>query len=201
MRFKIISLDLLVKIRYTILRNQKFGSDVVEIEIKTPLTRDVADALKAGDLVKISGVIYTARDAAHKRMCETNRFPVDWTNQIIYYAGPAPAPAGKVIGSCGPTTSGRMDAYAPTLIKNGLMGMIGKGERSGEVVQAMKEYGAVYFGAIGGAGALISKCVKAVEVVAYDDLGTEAIRALTVQDFPAVVVIDNKGRTIRTQEE
>jgi len=169
---------------------------MMPIKITTPLTKEKILNLKAGDSVLISGTIYTARDAAHKRMCEEGKFPINLENQIIYYAGPAPAREGQVIGSCGPTTSGRMDAYAPTLIKSGLTGMIGKGERNENVVNAMKEYGAVYFGAIGGAGALISKCVKASEVIAYEDLGTEAIFKLTVEDFPAVVVIDSNGNHI-----
>lgn len=166
------------------------------VTIQTPLTKEKLQDLKAGDSVLITGTIYTARDAAHKRMCESGKFPIAIKDQIIYYAGPAPAKPGHIIGSCGPTTSCRMDAYAPILIKNGLTGMIGKGERDTNVVEAMKQYGAVYFGAIGGAGALIAKAVKAVKVVAYDDLGTEAIRELTVENFPAVVVIDSKGNCI-----
>ncbi|MBR2916104.1 MAG: fumarate hydratase C-terminal domain-containing protein, partial [Clostridia bacterium] len=140
------------------------------IHIKTPLTKDVAASLKAGDRVLISGTIYTARDAAHKRMISAlqngEELPIDIKNQIIYYAGPTPEKPGEVIGSCGPTTSGRMDAYAPSLIALGQTGMIGKGERNSDVVSAMKEHGCVYFGAIGGAGALISECIKECEVVA-----------------------------------
>lgn len=170
------------------------------IKITTPLTTDKVKALKSGDSVLITGEIYTARDAAHKRMIEQlesgGELPFDIKDKIIYYAGPTPAKPGYVIGSCGPTTSGRMDAYAPKLIALGLTGMIGKGERSNEVVGAMKNYGAVYFGAIGGAGALIAKSVKKAEVIAYDDLGTEAIRRLTVEDFPAVVVIDSEGNNL-----
>ena len=170
------------------------------IRLETPLTEDKIKNLRAGDSVLLSGTIYTARDAAHKRMIEAlgrgEKLPIELENLTIYYAGPAPAKPGRVIGSCGPTTSGRMDAYAPTLIGLGLTGMIGKGERSDEVVAAMTEYGAVYFGAIGGAGALISKCVTSAEVVAYEDLGTEAIRRLTVKDFPLTVVIDAKGRNL-----
>ncbi len=169
-------------------------------EIKTPLDYDVLKSLKCGDRVLISGEIYTARDAAHKRMIETlkrgEELPFDIKNQIIYYAGPTPKKPGKVIGSCGPTTSCRMDAYAPRLIELGLTGMIGKGERDDSVIAAMKEYGAVYFGAIGGAGALIAECVKSVEIVAYEDLGTEAIRRLKVKDFPAVVAIDSLGASL-----
>lgn len=166
------------------------------IKVNAPFTREFARTLRAGDNVLISGTIYTARDAAHKRLVADGEFPFPIENAVIYYAGPAPAKEGQPIGSCGPTTSGRMDAYAPTLIEKGLTGMIGKGERSAEVVEAMKKYGAVYFGAIGGAGALISKCVKASQVIAYDDLGTEAIRKLTVENFPAVVMIDSFGNRI-----
>ena len=170
------------------------------IEITTPLSRETAEKLHAGDRVLISGTIYTARDAAHKRMIEAiNRgeeLPFDIKDQIIYYAGPAPAKPGEVIGSCGPTTSGRMDAYAPTLIALGETGMLGKGSRSNEVIAAMKKYKCVYFGAIGGAGALIAKSVVSAEVIAYEDLGTEAIRRLTVKDFPAFVVIDTDGNSL-----
>lgn len=166
------------------------------IVINTPLTKDKVDNLKAGDSVLINGIIYTARDAAHKRMCESKEFPFDIKNQIIYFAGPAPAKEGAVIGSCGPTTSSRMDAYSPFLIENGLTGMIGKGERSKSVIDAMIKNKAVYFGAIGGAGALIAKSVKSAEVIAYDDLGTESIRKLEVENFPAVVIIDCNGNRI-----
>ncbi|MBE5040321.1 Fe-S-containing hydro-lyase [Ructibacterium gallinarum] len=173
------------------------------IKITTPFTSDKAAQLHSGDRVFINGEIYTARDAAHKRMIDAiqkgEELPFDIRNQIIYYAGPAPAKPGWVIGSCGPTTSGRMDAYAPRLIRLGLTGMIGKGMRSAEVENAMKECGAVYFGAIGGAGALIAKCVTAVEVVAYEDLGTEAIRKLTVQNLPAVVIMDQYGGNLYQQ--
>lgn len=170
------------------------------IELDTPLTREKTAGLHAGDSVLISGEIYTARDAAHKRMIETlesgGTLPFPIQDQIIYYAGPTPAKPGQVIGSCGPTTSGRMDAYAPKLIRLGLTGMIGKGLRSDEVAEAIRENGAVYFGAIGGAGALIAKSVTAAEVVAYEDLGTEAVRRLTVKDFPAVVIIDRYGENL-----
>ncbi|MBZ4646532.1 MAG: fumB [Clostridia bacterium] len=172
----------------------------MEIHIQTPLTKDKLKDLKAGDSVLISGTIYTGRDAAHKRMIEAlekgEALPFDIENQIIYYVGPCPAKPGQVIGSCGPTTSGRMDAYAPLLIEKGLTGMIGKGLRSKQVIDAMTQYGAVYFGAIGGAGALIAKTVKSEEIVAYEDLGTEAIRKLTVEKFPAVVIIDSKGNNL-----
>lgn len=170
------------------------------IKIETPLNRDKVKSLRCGDSVLISGEIYTARDAAHKRMIEQlqkgDSLPFEVKDKIIYYAGPTPAKPGQVIGSCGPTTSGRMDAYAPKLIKIGLTGMIGKGERTDSVVDAMKEYGAVYFGAIGGAGALIAKSITSAEIIAYDDLGTEAVRRLTVKDFPAVVIIDSEGKNL-----
>ena len=166
------------------------------IHITAPLSKKAARKLKAGDSVMISGIIYTTRDAAHKRMAGEGKIPFDIQNAVIYYAGPAPAREGQVIGSCGPTTSGRMDAYAPALIAKGLTGMIGKGERCREVIDAMKEHTAVYFGAIGGAGALISKCIKSCEVIAYGDLGTEAVRKLTVENFPAVVLIDSYGNKI-----
>ncbi len=168
--------------------------------IQTPLTRQAARELKSGESVLISGTIYTARDAAHKRLCELaaqgKELPLDVKNAIIYFVGPTPARPGQAIGSAGPTTSYRMDAYSPTLIRMGLTGMIGKGKRSPEVVQAMKECGAVYFGAIGGCGALLSKCVRSAEVIAYPDLGAEAIRRLEVEDFPAIVVIDSEGRNL-----
>lgn len=170
------------------------------IKIDTPITRDKVKKLKAGDSVLISGTIYTARDAAHKRLVEKieagEELPVDIKDITIYYAGPAPAKPGQVIGSCGPTTSGRMDAYAPLLISLGQTAMIGKGERTQDVISAMKEYGAVYFGAIGGAGALIAKSITSAEVIAFEDLGTEAIRKLTVKDFPAIVVIDSEGKSL-----
>ncbi|MDD4600361.1 Fumarate hydratase class I, anaerobic [bioreactor metagenome] len=168
-----------------------------KIRITTPLTEEAARKLKAGDSVLISGIIYSARDAAHKRMVETldrgEKLPVDLTNQIVYYLGPTPAKPGNPIGSAGPTTAGRMDAYAPRIIEQGLQGMIGKGSRAPEVVESMKKHGAVYFAAVGGAAALIAKSVKKYEVLAYADLGPEAIAALTVEDFPAIVVIDSEG--------
>ena len=170
------------------------------ISIKTPLTREQARQLKSGDSVLLTGVIYTARDAAHKRLCELvaqgKELPMDAKDSIIYFVGPTPAKPGQAIGSAGPTTSYRMDAYSPTLIREGLTGMIGKGKRGPEVIDAMKTYGAVYFGAIGGCGALLSKCIKKAEVIAYDDLGAEAIRRLEVEDFPVIVIIDSEGNNL-----
>lgn len=168
--------------------------------ITTPLTAEKTKDLKAGDDVLISGVIYTGRDAAHKRLIELVKegkpLPVDLKDAIIYYVGPAPAKPGQAIGSAGPTTSYRMDAYAPTLLDLGLKGMIGKGKRSDEVIDAMKRNDAVYFGAIGGAGALLSKCIKKAEIVCYEDLGAEAVRRLEVEDLPVVVVIDKDGNNL-----
>ena len=170
------------------------------IRITAPLSREAARKLRSGDSCLISGVIYTARDAAHKRLCELvaagKEMPLDVTDNIIYFVGPTPAKPGQAIGSAGPTTSYRMDAYSPTLIEQGLTGMIGKGKRGPEVIEAMKEHGAVYFGAIGGCGALLGKCVKKAEVIAYDDLGAEAIRRLEVEDFPAIVIIDSEGNNL-----
>ena len=169
-------------------------------KIQTPLTREVARTLKAGESCTISGTIYTARDAAHKRLCELvaqgKELPLEIKDAIIYFVGPTPAKPGQAIGSAGPTTSYRMDAYSPTLISIGQTGMIGKGKRNEDVVNAMKEHGAVYFGAIGGCGALLSKCIKKAEVIAYEDLGAEAIRKLEVEDFPVVVVIDSEGNNL-----
>ena len=169
-------------------------------KIHTPLTREVVRDLKAGDSCLITGVIYTARDAAHKRLCELldkgQPLPVDMENAIIYFVGPTPAKPGQAIGSAGPTTSYRMDAYSPALIAAGQTGMIGKGKRGLEVVAAMKEHGAVYFGAIGGCGALLSNCIKSCELVAYEDLGAEAICRLEVEDFPVIVVIDSLGNNL-----
>ncbi len=165
--------------------------------INTPLSPDIVKELRAGQRVLINGAVYTARDAAHKRFAEAIesgvQLPVNLAGQVIYYAGPCPAKPGSVIGSCGPTTSGRMDKYTPALISRGLAGMIGKGSRSSEVISAMKEFGAVYFGAVGGAGALIAQRIKSQEVIAFPELGTEAVRKLMVKDFPAVVVIDTYG--------
>ena len=170
------------------------------VKINTPLTQERARELKAGDSCLISGVIYTARDAAHKRLCEliaqNKPLPLDVKNSIVYFVGPTPAKPGEAIGSAGPTTSYRMDAYSPELIRLGQTGMIGKGKRGPKVIEATKEYGAVYFGAIGGCGALLSKCIKKAEVIAYDDLGAEAIRRLEVEDFPVVVVIDSEGNNL-----
>ena len=168
--------------------------------VKAPLSRDEARKLKAGDSCLISGVIYTARDAAHKRLCELikegKELPFDIKDSIVYFVGPTPAKPGHVIGSAGPTTSYRMDAYSPSLIEIGQTGMIGKGKRGPEVIEAMKKHGAVYFGAIGGCGALLSKCIKKAEVVAYEDLGAEAIRRLEVENFPAIVIIDSEGNNL-----
>ena len=170
------------------------------VKITTPLTREAVRELKAGDSCLISGVIYTARDAAHKRLCELveagKELPMDVKDSIIYFVGPTPAKPGQAIGSAGPTTAYRMDAYSPTMIQQGLTGMIGKGKRGPEVISAMKEYGAVYFGAIGGCGALLSKCIKKAEIIAYEDLGAEAIRRLEVEDFPAIVIIDSEGNNL-----
>lgn len=168
--------------------------------IHTPLTRQDVRELRAGDSCLITGTIYTARDAAHKRLCELvaagKELPLEIENAIIYFVGPTPAKPGQAIGSAGPTTSYRMDAYSPTLIALGQTGMIGKGKRSDEVIDAMKVHGAVYFGAIGGCGALLSKCIKKAEIVAYEDLGAEAIRRLEVEDFPVVVIIDSEGNNL-----
>lgn len=168
--------------------------------IKTPLTTEVTKDLNAGDYVYITGIIYTARDAAHKRMFETMQegksIPFELSNNIIYYLGPTPEREGQIIGSAGPTTSSRMDKYTPLLLENGLKGMIGKGKRSNEVINSIIENKAVYFAAVGGAGALLSKRIKASKVIAYDDLGTEAIRELYVEDFPVVVVVDSSGNNL-----
>ena len=165
--------------------------------INVPFTKEEAKSLKAGDMVYLTGTIYTARDAAHKRMYETlengESLPFDIRENVIYYMGPSPAREGRPIGSTGPTTASRMDKYAPKLLDLGLYGMIGKGKRSPQVHEAIERNGAVYFAAIGGAGALLSKAIEASEVIAYDDLGTEAIRKLTVNEFPVIVVIDSEG--------
>lgn len=170
------------------------------VYINTPFTKEDALKIKAGDTVYISGTIYTARDAAHKRLCELvkqgKELPFDVNNAIIYYVGPTPPKPGAAIGSAGPTTSYRMDAYAPTLMDLGLRGMIGKGKRSTEVVDSIKKNSAVYFAAIGGAGALLSSCIKEAEVIAYEDLGAEAIRKLTVENLPVVAVIDTEGTNL-----
>jgi fumarate hydratase subunit beta len=170
------------------------------IRIQTPLTDEVVEKLKIGDKVLIHGIIYTGRDAAHKRLVElvkkNEKLPFDLTGQIIYYVGPTPPKPGQAIGSAGPTTSYRMDPYAPILMAKGLKGMIGKGSRGQEVIDAMKRYKAVYFAATGGAGALLSKRIKKAEVVAYEDLGSEAIRRLEVEDFPVIVVNDVRGNDL-----
>ena len=170
------------------------------INITTPVTREKVRTLKSGDSCLITGVIYTARDAAHKRLCELvaagKELPLDVKDSIIYFVGPTPPKPGEPIGSAGPTTSYRMDAYSPTMIAEGQTGMIGKGKRSPEVIAAMKEHGAVYFGAIGGCGALLSNCIKKAEVIAYDDLGAEAIRRLEVENFPVIVIIDSEGNNL-----
>jgi fumarate hydratase subunit beta len=168
--------------------------------IATPLTTDKVEQLKAGDYVYITGTIYTARDAAHKRMYDTMKegkiIPFDLADNIVYYLGPTPEREGQVIGSAGPTTSSRMDKYTPLLLDNGMKGMIGKGKRNKEVIDSMIKNKAVYFAAVGGAGALLSKKIKASKVIAYDDLGTEAIRELYVEDFPVIVVIDSDGNNL-----
>ena len=168
--------------------------------INAPFGEEVTSKLKAGDYVYISGTIYTARDAAHKRMAEAlsrgEELPFDIKDQVIYYMGPAPAKEGQVIGSAGPTTASRMDKYAPELLDLGLRGMIGKGKRSKAVLDGVVRNKAVYLAAVGGAGALLSKCITSAEVIAYEDLGTEAIRKLTVKDFPAIVVVDCDGHNL-----
>ena len=168
-----------------------------KIRITTPLTEEQSRKLKAGDSVLITGTIYSARDAAHKAMTEAlargEKLPIDWHDQIVYYLGPSPAKPGDPIGSAGPTTSGRMDAYTPTMLDQGIKGMIGKGSRKPEVIESMKKNGATYFAAVGGAAALIAKSIKKYEVIAYPELGPEALAALTVEDFPAIVVIDTEG--------
>lgn len=174
------------------------------IRITTPLTAEAISQLHMGQMVLVSGTIYTARDAAHARFVDAlsagQNLPVNLQGQIIYYAGPSPAKPGSVIGSCGPTTSGRMDSFTPTLIHQaGLAGMIGKGPRSQAVIDAMKQAGCVYFAAIGGAAALIAESVQSVEVIAYDDLGPEAVRKLEVIDYPCVVAIDAEGNNIYEQ--
>ena len=172
----------------------------MEDKIQVPFQNNQVEQLKAGDYVYLSGTIYTARDAAHKRMYESmqrgEELPISLEGNILYYLGPSPAREGQVIGSAGPTTSSRMDKYTPDMLAAGLKGMVGKGKRSQAVIDAMKKYKAVYFAAVGGAGALLSKCIKEAEVVAYDDLGTEAIRRLTIENLPVIVVIDSQGRNL-----
>jgi fumarate hydratase subunit beta len=173
------------------------------IKLQTPLSDEDARSLKAGDEVAISGVVYTARDQAHKRLCASleagDKLPLALAGQVIYFVGPTPAPPGRAIGAAGPTTSSRMDAFSPKLIAAGLKGMIGKGYRNDQVRGALKQYGAVHFAAIGGAGALLSKHIVSAEVIAYEDLGTEAIRRLQFEDFPAIVAYDVKGNSVYEQ--
>lgn len=172
----------------------------MERHITVPVAKEEIQDLRAGDYVYLTGVIYTARDAAHKRMdealSERKELPLDIKNQMIYYMGPSPAREGRPIGSAGPTTASRMDKYAPRLLDLGLGGMIGKGKRSQAVRDAIVRNKAVYFAAVGGAGALLSKCIKRADVIAYDDLGTEAIRRLEIEDLPAIVVIDSEGNNL-----
>ena len=172
----------------------------MERHITVPVAKEEIQDLRAGDYVYLTGVIYTARDAAHKRMDEAlsegKELPLDIKNQMIYYMGPSPAREGRPIGSAGPTTASRMDKYAPRLLDLGLGGMIGKGKRSQAVRDAIVRNKAVYFAAVGGAGALLSKCIKKADVIAYDDLGTEAIRRLEIEDLPAIVVIDSEGNDL-----
>jgi fumarate hydratase subunit beta len=173
------------------------------VKITPPLSDEDVEALKAGDKVLITGTLYTARDAAHKRLIvlieEGKELPFDIKGQLIYYVGPTPARPGEVIGSAGPTTSGRMDAFTPKLLSLGLKGTIGKGQRSPEVLEAMRKHKAVYMAAVGGAAALIARAIKKAEVIAYEDLGPEAIRKIEVEDFPAIVVNDCKGGDLFTQ--
>lgn len=172
----------------------------MEKYLNVPMTREQAKNLEAGDYVYLTGTIYTGRDAGHKRMFEAvkngDQLPVNLMDQTIYYLGPSPAREGNVIGSAGPTTSSRMDKYTPTMLKNGLLAIIGKGKRSPEVIKSIVEHGAVYFAAVGGAGALLSKCIKKSTIIAYEDLGTEAIREIEIEKFPAIVVIDSKGNNL-----
>ena len=173
--------------------------------VNTPLSDDFIEKLECGDVVYINGTVYSARDAAHKRLVEMaedgKELPFDIKNQIVYYLGPTPARPGRAIGSAGPTTSSRMDKYTPTLLKMGLKGMIGKGRRSDKVVESIIENKAVYLLATGGAGALLSDCIKESEIIAFDDLGTEAIRKLRVENFPVIVGIDSKGNDLYKQVE
>jgi len=172
----------------------------MEHHITLPLTRELAQTLRSGDTVYLTGTVYTSRDAGHKRMCEAlargEALPFDPQDATIYYVGPTPAKPGQVIGSAGPTTSGRMDAYAPALLAAGARGMIGKGARHAQVVEAMKQHSGVYFGAIGGAGALLAKCIRKSELIAYGDLGAEALRKLWVEQMPVTVIIDCLGNNL-----
>lgn len=168
--------------------------------VTVPLLERDIETLKAGDYVYLTGTIYTARDAAHKRMYESlkngEKLPIELNGNVLYYLGPSPAREGQVIGSAGPTTSSRMDKYTPDMLDLGLKGMVGKGKRSPRVIEAMKRNHAVYFAAVGGAGALLSQCIKSSEVIAYDDLGTEAIRRLYIEELPVIVVIDKDGNNL-----
>ena len=170
------------------------------MELKLPLTKEEIRSLRAGDVVTLTGTIYTARDAAHKRLCGMieagEPLPFSLEGSILYYCGPCPAPEGAVIGSCGPTTSSRMDAYAPILYAHGASGAIGKGRIGTDVKAAMRKFGGVYLLATGGAGALLAKCIKKCELIAYEDLGAEALRKLYVEDMPLVVIIDSEGRNL-----
>ena len=166
------------------------------MDLHPPICSETIKKLKAGDNVTITGIIYTARDAAHKRMVEAATAPFDYEGQVVFYAGPCPAPPGKPVGSIGPTTAGRMDAYAPNLIKAGLKIMIAKGNRTAPVIDAIKTHGGLYLAAVGGVAALMAKCVVSCEVVAYEDLGTEAIWKLYVEKMPLIVAIDHQGRSV-----
>ena len=172
----------------------------MEYYMQSPISEDDAGRLRAGDYVYLTGVVYSARDAAHKRMKEAldqgKDLPIELKNNVIYYMGPSPAREGRPIGSAGPTTASRMDKYTPQLLDLGLKGMIGKGKRTQEVKEAMIRNGAVYFAAVGGAGALLSKCIVNSQVIAYEDLGTEAIRRLEIKDFPVIVVMDSQGNNL-----
>ena len=168
--------------------------------LEAPFTNEMIRSLRVGDMVYISGTIYTARDAAHKRLAEMlqngDAMPFDFQGQVVYYAGPCPAKPGKPIGSVGPTTGGRMDAYSPLLIEQGLKVMIGKGSRNEQVIEAIKKHTGIYFAAIGGAAALMAQCVKSAEIIAFDDLGTEAIRKLQIEELPVIVAIDSEGNNV-----
>ena len=174
-------------------------------KIQTPLTEEIITSLHAGDMVLLSGEVYTARDVAHRCLYDAlikgEALPVELPNAVLFYAAPTPTPPGKVIGSIGPTTSSRMDFFTPKLVENGIRGMIGKGMRSPDVVAALKKYGAVYFGAVGGIAAVMSQCVKKVELVAYEDLGPEAIRKLRIVDLPLVVINDSQGKDLYLSEQ
>ncbi|MFC1566357.1 FumA C-terminus/TtdB family hydratase beta subunit [bacterium] len=165
-------------------------------QIQLPFSDKIIKTLKAGDELSLNGIVYTARDAAHKKIFDSKKIPFDINKQTLYYVGPTPAPSGRIIGSCGPTTSGRMDSFTPYLLSKGLCAMIGKGKRSPDVVAAIKKYKAVYLVAPGGCGALLSECVKKIEPVAYPELLSEAIYKLTIENFPVIVGIDSKGKSV-----